>query len=24
VRECRQEGKRAPKVYRHGFVSEPF
>jgi transposase len=21
VRECRQEGKRAPKVYRHGFVS---
>jgi hypothetical protein len=21
VRECRREGKRAPKVYRHGFVS---
>ena len=20
VRECRREGKRAPKVYRHGFV----
>ena len=21
VRQCHQEGKRAPKVYRHGFVS---